>query len=220
MVVPQTRVTSCFSLPPEAGPVLSLQLSEAGAGGQDSARLGPLPALCCGGTRGSPGAAAPCRALGGQDPCGRDEVKGLPEEPPAEPRQQHRLRRRAGQRLHCVAFAAPAAAVPGPRGTLAATPPSESLDDVCRWFQCRPDGSRSTQLKSSVSVTTVVLSADVTTCTQLLASGQDARFPLLLPHTPRSHMKVARYPGKTWACSTPHAKGFFTRLPCYTPRPP
>lgn len=43
-------------------------------------------------------------------------------------------------------------------------------------------------------MTTVVLSDDVTTCTELLASGQDLRFPLTAPAHPASHVKDARYP--------------------------
>lgn len=180
-------------------PILSLQLSKAGAGASGFCTSRPTVWPVLWGTRGSPGAAAPCRALGGRTVRpGRGE--GLPEEPPAEPASSTGLEPgRAAPPLRCLCHSRHSS--PVPLGTLAVTPRSESSDDICHWSQCRPDGSCSTQLKSSISVTTVVLSADMTTCTELLASRQDACFPLTAPAHPRSHRKDARYHGKTWAVS-------------------
>lgn len=84
---------------------------------------------------------------------GRGE--GAPKEPQAEPRQQPRLEQ-AGPRLRCVAFATPATAARVPRGTRAVTPPSERGTMPVTGFKV-VSGSCSTQLRSSVSVTSRAL---------------------------------------------------------------
>lgn len=72
------------------------------------------------------------------------------------------------------------------------TPRGES-SDVRHWSQCCPGGSRSTQLKSSVSVTTAVLSADARACAEPLAAGRTRAPPSLLPHT-HIHRKTHAVP--------------------------